>query len=172
MLGHATHPVRPTHAPHPAHPTQPIDHALAWTGAVLATLPFVATLGLSLVGSLMEGQVLFDWLMPAELAIASFVGGLALLVVAWRTELRRWSVVAALAAAALFLGLTNGTATWTGLADGTYPPEGWRLALVLAVYVTFVLAAIAVATVGWLLVRDLGRARAGAPPAGASGRTR
>jgi hypothetical protein len=172
MLGHATHPVRPTNAPHPTHPTQPIDHALAWTGAVLATLPFVATVGLAVVGSLMEGRMLFDWLMPAELAIATFAGGLALLVVAWRAEVRRWAVVASLATAALFLALTNGTATWTGLADGTYPPEGWRLALVLAAYVAYVLAALAVAAVGWVLVRDLARARAGASPAGEAGRAR
>lgn len=174
MLGHPTHPAhpaRPTHAPHPSHPTQPIDHALAWTGAVLATLPFVATIGFALIASLMDGRMRFDWLMPAELAIATLAGGLALLVVAWRTELRRWAIVAALAAAALFLALTNGTATWTGLADGAYPPEGGRLAVVLAAYIAYVLAALAVATLGWLLVRDLARARAGERSTGAAGRT-
>lgn len=166
MLGHPLHPVRPSHAPHPAHPTQPIDHALVWTGALLATLPFVATVGLAIVGTLMEGRVLFDWLMPAELALATFLGGLALLVVAWRTELRRGAVGLALAASVALFTLTNGVATWTGLAHGDEAPEGWRLALVLAVYLAYVLAALTLAVLGWALVRDLRRLHASRPGAG------
>lgn len=152
MLGNTAHPVPPVH---PVHPAGPFDRALVWTGAVLATLPFVATVGLALFASLTERRLLVDWLMPAELAVATFAGGVALAFVAWRTGLRRWLVGGALAAAAATLALTNGVAFWTGLADGTHAAEGGRLALVVAVYATFVLAALALATAGWLLVRDL-----------------
>lgn len=167
MLGHPTHRVRPTHAPDPTHPSQPLDLALAWTGAVLATLPFVATVGLAIVGSIAEQRALFDWLMPAELAIATFVGALALVVVVWRSGLRRRAVGIALAASALFYALTAGVSIWTGLAEGTQAPEGWRLALVLTVYVAYVLAALTLAIEGWMIVRDQRRARASQPGPGA-----
>ena len=154
MLGHPVHPTPPTGV---RRRERPLDRALAWTGAVLATLPFAATLGLAVVGSLAERRPRFDWLMPAELALLSFAGGAVLWVVALRTGRAALAIGTTAVAAAALLGLTQGAALWTGLAHGTFEPEGWRLAVVLAVYGAFVLASAGLAVEGWWLVRELRR---------------
>jgi hypothetical protein len=131
--------------------------ALAVLGAVLAWFPIVATIALSIIGSISEGTFLFDFLMPAELFPAALAGGLLLLWAAWRARryLRAigWGLV-------LMVGLLAGSqvvAMATGMATGETDPAGWPLALAVAGLAGYVAALIGVGVAGVLLVRDLFR---------------
>lgn len=133
----------------------PFDHVLAVLGAVVAALPIAAMLVTSLFGSLARGRFLMDYLMPAELAPVLAVGALLLLIAAWHAR-RGLAPVATVAATALVaFAATAAVSVWTGLADGTYEPVGWRLVVVLIPLVVYVLAAVALPLVGWHLVRAL-----------------
>jgi hypothetical protein len=135
-----------------------IDVALAVLGTVLAWLPIAATLGLSLIGTIADRTLRFDFLMPAELFAVYLLGALLLAVAAVRTRRwRRWLLLTPLAAVAALAGM-QGMAVLTGLADGTHPPAGWRLALVLSLLAAYVAAVIVDGVVGWRLARDLRRA--------------
>ena len=131
-----------------------IDVALAVLGTVLAWLPIAATLALSLIGTIAVRTVRFDFLMPAELVPVYLSGAVLLAIAAVRTRRwRRWLLVTPLAALASLAG-TQGMAVLTGLADGTHPPAGWRLALVLGLLAAYVAAVVVNGVVGWRLVRE------------------
>lgn len=131
------------------------DRVLAIVGAVVAALPVAAMLATSLVGSLVRGRFLMDYLMPAELGPALAVGALLLLIAAWRAR-RDLAAVATVAVTALVaFAAMSAFAVWTGLADGTHEPEGWRLVVVLIPLAVYLLAAAALPLVGWHLARAL-----------------
>lgn len=135
--------------------TDRFTKALAVLGVMVAWFPIVATIALSIIGSISEGTFLFDFLMPAELFPAALAGGLLLLWAAWRARryLRAigWGLV-------LMVGLLAGSqviAIATGMATGETAPAGWPLALAVAGLAGYVAALIGVGVAGVLLVRDL-----------------
>jgi hypothetical protein len=134
-----------------------VDVALAVLGSVLVWLPIVATLGLSLIGTIADRTLRFDFLMPAELFGVYAVGALLLAVAALRTRRRRtWLWATPLVAIATLAG-TQGLAVLTGLADGSHPPSGWRVVVVLSLLALYVVSVIVNGIVGWRLARALRR---------------
>lgn len=141
---------------------------LAVAGAILVATPLVATLGLSAAGSLAEGAMRVDWLMPAEFFPAALLGGALLFAAAVRARSRQaligWStgvmVVTLLGGQLLAVAL--------GWASGERVPTGPAVPLVIGALGVYV-AALAVVNVGGiLLLRELFGGRQ-APDAGASG---
>lgn len=145
--------------------TDALSKVLAVAGTVLLWIPIVATLGLSLIGSIASGEFRFDWLMPAELFPAVLLGGVLLLFAALRAHSRRglvgWGIGVAIAL--LFGGQM--LAVVTGLASGDREPTGWIAVVVTAAIAAYALAVVELAVSGVLLVRDLFRRAAprGAP---------
>ena len=132
-----------------------LDIGLAVFGTVLVWLPIAATLGLSLIGTIADRTVRFDVLMPAELFGVYALGALLLAVVALRTRRRRAWLWATPVVAIVALAGMQGLAVLTGLADGTHPPAGWRLLLVMSLLAFYVACVIVNGIVGGRLARDL-----------------
>lgn len=130
---------------------------LAIVGAALAAFPLFATVLLSIIGSAMEGEFIFDFLMPAELFPVAAIGAVLLVIAAWRVKRRQRAIVMSMLAAAGLLLAAQGLAVLTGLASGTSDPIGWRLVIVLALLAGFIVALIALVRAGWMLIRDLMR---------------
>jgi hypothetical protein len=78
-----------------------------------------------------------------------------LLWAALRARARRGLIIGSLSSAVILLVGGQALAVVTGLASGRTEPAGWPLALVLASLILFVLALIALAVGGVLLLRDL-----------------
>jgi hypothetical protein len=134
-----------------------LTKALAVAGALLAWFPIVATVALTIIALVATGQFHVDYLMPAELFPAAFLGGGLLLGAAWRARARRGLVGWGLLAMVVLLFGTQALAVVTGLATGANEPAGWRWVLVLATLFAYTLALITTAVAGLLLLRDLSR---------------
>lgn len=134
-----------------------LTKALALTGALLAWFPIAATLVLAVAGSLRDRVFRFDYLMPAELAPAAFLGGGLLLWAAIHAH--SWRRPIGLGLGLMLATLVGGQALAiaTGLASGAREPVGWAWALVLAALAAYILALVEVAISGGFLVRDLFR---------------
>lgn len=130
---------------------------LAIVGTALAAFPLFATVLLSIVGSAMEGEFLFDFLMPAELFPVAAIGAVLLVIAAWRVKRRQRAIVTSMLSAAGLLIASQGIAVLTGLASGTSEPVAWRLVVVLTLLAGFIVALVALVGAGWLLIRDLMR---------------
>ncbi|MBN2549365.1 MAG: hypothetical protein JXB15_09420 [Anaerolineales bacterium] len=131
--------------------------ALAILGTILAWLPLLAPVFFSVIGSISRRRFLFDYLMPAELFLLALAGGLLLLWAALRARSRQKLIGWSLALAVVLLFGSQGLAVVSGLASGEQEAEGFWFALVLAVLAGYILALIAVAVGGVLLLRDLYR---------------
>ncbi len=132
-----------------------LTKVLAVIGTVLVWLPIVATVVLSVVGSLADRVFRFDYLMPAELFPVALVGGGLLLWASLRARSRRGLIGWGLG---LMLGLLVGgqaLAVLTGLASGEIKPVGWPWVLVTASIVAYTLALVEIGIAGVLLVRDV-----------------
>lgn len=128
---------------------------LALVGAILAWFPLVATVATSVAGSLGSRKFHFDYLMPAELGLFAFAGGLLLLLVAVLARRRRLLIGASLAAALVVVVAGQVIAVVTGLASGAREPTGWPWILVLASLALYSFAVLLLAVAGVRLVRDL-----------------
>jgi hypothetical protein len=96
-----------------------------------------------------------DYLMPAELFPAALLGGALLLWAAIRLRSHRRLIGWGLAFAVSWLVGGQVIAVVSGLASGQAKPVGWIWAIVIASLVIYVLAVLAVAVGGVLLLRDL-----------------
>ncbi len=128
---------------------------LALAGTLFAWLPLLAPVFFSLVRLIQRGRLLFDYLMPAELFLLGLLGGGALF---WSAlQVRRyhraiaWSMFAQLFACFA----SQGVAVITGLASGATEPSGPAWLAVNALLVLFILANLATAVFGLLLLRSL-----------------
>ena len=130
---------------------------LALVGTVLAWLPLIAPVLLTVAFVIIYGELHFDYLMPAELFAFTVVGGLLLLGVTLLERHGRGLVGGLLAGAAALLAASQGLAVATGLASGEHEPAGWRLVAVMTPYVLYVAVAVALAVVGVRLTRALFR---------------
>jgi hypothetical protein len=128
---------------------------LAIAGTVLVWLPILAPIVFSLIRFVQRRVFQFDYLMPAELGLFAFGGGILLLVAAIRThshmKLIGWGLGIALV---MILG-GQALAVVTGLADGSTEIGGWQWVLVLGSLILYTLAIVDVGIGGILLLRDL-----------------
>jgi hypothetical protein len=131
------------------------DRALAFVGTSFACLPILATLALSLIGSIRDRAFRFDFLMPAELFLFFVVGATLLAVVAFRTGHQRIVIATGSVSAAATLVSAQGIAVRTGLASGAEPAAGWPLLLVVVLLIAYVASVVVTAIGGIGLVRDL-----------------
>lgn len=132
-----------------------LTKTLAIAGSALAWFPILAPILLSAAFFVVEGDLLFDYLMPAELFLFALAGGVLLIWAALRAR-SRWGLIGwGLGVAVVALVGTQGLAVVTGLASGTTEPGGWEWALVHATLAIYSLALVALGVGGVLLLRDL-----------------
>jgi hypothetical protein len=130
---------------------------LAIIGTVLIWIPLLLPVIFSISRLISRGRFNFDFLMPAELFFFAIAGGILLIWAAFRSKLLRkwisWSFGACLALTVIDAAAAN----LTGLAAGVHEPTGWRLAVVLGIYIFFLLAFISTAIGSILLIKKLFR---------------
>jgi len=134
-----------------------LTKALAVVGALLVWFPIVATVVVTVAGWIMDRVFRLDYLMPAELAPAAFVGGGLLLWAALRAHSRRGLIGWGLGLMLAMLVGGQVLAVVTGLASGAIEPAGWVWVLVIASLAAYTLAIVEIGTAGVLLVRDVFR---------------
>lgn len=132
-----------------------LARALAVLGTVLVWIPVVAPFVFTRWSQLGSEQFNFDWLMPAELGPAVFLGGALLLAGALLTHHRRalvgWGLGVALASVVIGAVLT----TATGLASGATDPEGILWLALIGPIAVFAGSAVFLGVAGILLTKDL-----------------
>lgn len=128
---------------------------LAIAGTVLVWLPILAPIVFSLIRFIQQRVFQFDYLMPAELGLFAFGGGILLLVVAIRAHSHMKLIGWGLGIAFVMVVGGQALAVVTGLASGAAEPVGWRWVLVLGSLVLYTLAIVDVGVGGILLLRDL-----------------
>ncbi len=128
---------------------------LAIAGTVLVWLPILAPIVFSLIRFIQRRVFQFDYLMPAELGLFAFGGGILLLVAAIRTRSHMKLIGWGLGIAFVMILGGQALAVVTGLASGAAEPVGWRWTLVLGSLVLYTLAIVDVGVGGILLLRDL-----------------
>lgn len=137
-----------------------IARVLAIGGTVLVGFPLAAPLALSIVFLLAGRGLLFDYLMPGELAWVVLGGALVLGGASLLAHRRRELVLGALLATAVFFGATVWLTTATGLGSGDVAESDWSRAMVVAAYALYIAGALATFVAGILLCRDLFRRNA------------
>ncbi|MEZ4508390.1 MAG: hypothetical protein R2912_06425 [Eubacteriales bacterium] len=132
-------------------------------GTVLLWAPILFMLLTAVVGSIMRGALLFDYLMLAELFFV-VLAGMILLILAGilsRTLVKWlcWGAGAALAA------LAGGQilAVASGLASGAMEPGGLVFAVVIASIVVYNLSIVLLAVLGIVLIRRVFRKKIDSP---------
>ncbi len=128
---------------------------LAIVGTALVWFPILAPLLLSAALIIQERIFRFDYLMPAELFLATLVGGCLLIWAALRARSRRRLIGWGLGIAVGLLIGGQALAVVTGLASGETEPVGWWWSLVLASIVVYSLALVVIGVGGLLLLGDL-----------------
>ncbi len=136
-----------------------LTKGLAITGTVLVWFPIVFPILTSVVLFLQERIFRFDYLMPAELGLFAFGGGIILFVAAILAHARRGIIGWGLALAFVMVVGGQALAVVTGLADGSTEIGGWQWALVLGSLIAYSLAVIDVGVGGVMLLRDLFKPR-------------
>jgi hypothetical protein len=138
---------------------------LAVAGTVLVWFPILAPILISIVLFIQRQIFRFDYLMPAELGLFAFGGGILLLVAAIRARSRAKLIGWGLGIALFMIVGGQALAVVTGLADGSTEIGGWEWALVLGSLILYVAAVIEVGVGGILLWRDVFRSRQMTPVA-------
>jgi len=132
-----------------------LTKGLAITGTVLVWLPILAPILFSLILFLQQQLFRFDYLMPAELGLFAFGGGILLLIAAIRTRSHMKLIGWGLGIAFVMIVGGQALAVVTGLADGSTAIGGGQWMLVLSSLAIYVLAIVDVGVGGILLLRDL-----------------
>lgn len=128
---------------------------LASLGTALVWFPLLAPVLLSALALITDGELRFDYLMPAELSPFGLGGGLVLVWAALRARSRQWLIVGSVIAAIILLAGVMAVPAITGLASGGVAPESWQWALVIALLIGYALALAVVGVGGVLLLRDV-----------------
>jgi hypothetical protein len=132
-----------------------LTKTLAVAGTIFVWLPILAPILFS--GVLLVRAHIFrmDYLMPAELGLFAFGGGILLLVAALRAHSHRKLIGWGLGIALVMMAGIMVIPVLTGLADGSTPIGGWEWMLMLGILAAFTLAVFAVGVGGIRLLRDL-----------------
>lgn len=128
---------------------------LALVGTVLVWMPILFTVATSVIGTISDRVLRFDYLMPAELFPIALPGAILLLWAALRAHSQQKLIGWGLAAALGFLIGGQVLAVASGLASGAVEPTGWAWAVVVASIALYSLALIEIGIAGILLVRKL-----------------
>ena len=128
---------------------------LAITGTLFAWFPIGFTIVTSVIGTISDRTLRFDYLLPAELSPVALIGAILLLWAARRAGSRKKLIGWGLASAAIFLIGGQAIAMVTGLASGEVEPTGMPLVLVVSSLVLYSLTLIEIAIAGLFLLRDL-----------------
>jgi hypothetical protein len=132
-----------------------LNKILAVAGTILVWLPVLAPILFSVISIISDGIFRFDYLMPAELGLFAFGGGVLLLVAAFRVH-SYWRLIGwGLGIAFLMVVGGQALAVVTGLADGRTEPGGWQWMLVLGSLILYTVAIVVIGVGGALLVREL-----------------
>ena len=137
---------------------------LAIVGTLLVVLPLVAPLALSLRSIGRPGGYRLDYLMPFEVYPVTLVGMLMIVWASFRARLHKRAVGITIAVMLGALVLAGVAAQVTGIAQSVEQLETWRYVLTAGLGVVSILAQIALAVVGGMLVKDLFTAQADATP--------
>ena len=132
-----------------------LTKVLAIIGTVLLWLPLAVMVVLTIVHVSRSGRFMMDYLIPGELFFVVAVGTLLLLWAAIRAKSHLKPVVWGMAVGLAGLVISQGLAMLTGLASGEREAAGWPLALVLGIYIIYVLAEIFLGVIGIRLARQL-----------------
>lgn len=128
---------------------------LAIAGTVLVWFPILAPILLTVIFYIEVQMFRFDYLMPAELGLFAFSGGILLLVAAIRAH-SHWKLIGwGLGIALVLLIGGQALAVVTGLANGLTEIGGWQWMLVIASLVLYTLAVIETGIGGILILRDV-----------------
>jgi hypothetical protein len=128
---------------------------LAIAGTVLVWFPILAPILITTILFIQEQIFRLDYLMPAELGLFAFGGGIILLAAAIRAHSHAKLIGWGLGIALITIVGGQALAVVTGLADGSTAMGGWQWILVLGSLVVYVLAVIEVGIGGILLLRDV-----------------
>ncbi len=129
--------------------------ALTIAGTLLAILPVLAPVVLTLVLLIGQGVFRFDFLMPAELFPLFAVGGGLLIWSALRARSRRAFILGSFGIALALLVLSQLVAVLTGIANGEAELKGFWFVIVAGGIGVYDLAVLAMSIGGGLLLRDL-----------------
>ena len=132
---------------------------LAIAGTIFMWLPILAPILLSLILLIAHGLFRFDYLMPVELGLFAFGGGILLLVAAIRARSHVKLIGWGLGIALVMVVGGQAIAVVTGLADGWTETGGWQWMLVLGSLIAYTVAVAVVGIGGVLLSRDLFKSR-------------
>jgi hypothetical protein len=132
-----------------------LTKGLAIAGTVLVWIPILAPIFFSLIFLIQRRLFRFDYLMPAELGLFAFGGGIILLVAAIRMHSHIKLIGWGLGIAFVMVVGGQALAVVTGLADGSTEIGGWQWVLVLGSLILYTLAIVEVGIGGILLLRDL-----------------
>jgi hypothetical protein len=128
---------------------------LAIVGTVLVWFPILAPILLTTILFIQRQVFRLDYLMPAELGLFAFGGGILLLVAAIRAHSHAKLIGWGLGVALVLIVGGQALAVVTGLASGVTEPTGWQWILVLGSLAGYSLAIVAIGIGGALLLRDL-----------------
>jgi hypothetical protein len=128
---------------------------LAVAGTIFVWLPILAPILFGVISLIADGIFRFDYLMPAELGLFAFGGGILVLVAAIRARLHRKLIDWSLGIALVMMAGIMVIPVLTGLADGSTPIGGWEWMLMLGILAAYTLAVVAIGVGGILLLRDL-----------------
>ena len=132
-----------------------LTKTLAVAGTIFVWLPILAPILFSGALFIRAHMLRVDYLMPAELGLFAFGGGILLLVAALRARLHRKLIGWGLGVALVMMAGIMVIPVLTGLADGSTPMGGWEWMLVLGILAVYTLAVVVIGVGGILLLRDL-----------------
>ena len=132
-----------------------LTKVLATAGTVLVWFPILAPILLTTIRFIQSQRFRFDYLMPAELGLFAFGGGILLLIAAIRAHSHAKLIGWGLGIALVMIVGGQALAVVTGLADGSTEPTGWQWMLVLGSLAAYSLAIVAIGVGGILLLRDI-----------------
>ena len=133
---------------------------LAIMGTILAWIPILGTLIISIIGSIIDQKILFDYLMPAALGMFAFVGGGLLLWAGFRAENYLKPIIWSLAIMAVMLLGGQQIAVLSGLSSGARSATSWINYLVIGIFVLYTLFLLRLAILGIRLCKQIFRAEA------------
>jgi hypothetical protein len=126
---------------------------LAIAGCIFIWFPILAPLIFAFVSLFSDGKFRFDYLMPAELFPFALVGGCMLFWAALRAKTYQRLIGWGMAAAIALLVVSQAVAVATGLASGEAEANGWRMILVMGIFILFLISLLATAIGGLALLR-------------------
>lgn len=134
-----------------------LTKTLAVAGTIFVWLPILAPILFSAVLLIRARIFRMDYLMPAELGLFAFGGGILLLMAAIRARLHQKLIGWGLGMALVMMAGIMIVPVLTGLADGSTPMGGWEWMLMLGILAAYTAAVIVIGIGGILLLRDLFR---------------